>query len=45
MSTCLGKNCSFGLLCGSFVGVYQFICVLLSLLVLRVVVGFDCISS
>ena len=27
MNTCLGKNCSFGLLCVSFVGVCQILCV------------------
>ena len=31
MSTCLGKSCSFGLLCVSFVNVYKFVCILLSL--------------
>ena len=25
MTTCLGKSCSFGLLCVSFVDVYQFL--------------------
>ena len=35
MTTYLGKSCLFGLLCVSFVNVYQFVCVLLSLLVLR----------
>ena len=31
MTTCLGKSCSFGLQCVSFVNVYQFcVCVLLS---------------
>ena len=35
MTTCLGKSCILGLLCVSFVNVYQFVCVLLSLLVLR----------
>ena len=30
MITCLGKSCSFGLLCVSFVNVYQFLCVCLS---------------
>ena len=38
MDTCLGKSCSFGLLCVSFVNVYQSVCVL-SLLVLRVGCG------
>ena len=28
MTTCLGKNCSFGLLCVSFVGACQTLCVL-----------------
>ena len=27
MTTCLGKRCSFGLLCVSFVTVYQIVCV------------------
>ena len=27
MTTCLGKSCSFSLLCVSFVNVYQFLCV------------------
>ena len=27
MTTCLRKSCSFGLLCVSFVNVYQFLCV------------------
>ena len=27
MTTCLGKSCSFGVLCVSFVNVYQFLCV------------------
>ena len=26
MTTCLGKSCSFGLSCVSFVNVYQFVC-------------------
>ena len=26
MTTCLGKSCSFGLLCVSFVNVYQSVC-------------------
>ena len=29
MSTCLGKSCSYGLLCVSFVNVYQCVCVCL----------------
>ena len=33
MTTCLRKSCSIGLLCVSFVNVYEFACVLLSLLV------------
>ena len=41
MTTCFGKSCTFGLLCVSFVNVYQSVYVRLSLLVLRV--GFDCI--
>ena len=39
MTTCLGKSCSFGLLCMTYVNVYEFVCVLLSLLVLRVGCG------
>ena len=35
----LGKSNSFGLLCMSFVNVYQTVCALLSLLVLRVGCG------
>ena len=35
MTTCVGKSCSFGLLCVSFVNVYEFVCVLLVRLVLR----------
>ena len=27
MATCLGKSCLFGLLCVSFVNVYQLLCV------------------
>ena len=27
MTTCVGKSCSFGLLCLSFVNVYQSVCV------------------
>ena len=27
MTICLGKSCPFGLLCVSFVNVYQFLCV------------------
>ena len=42
MTTCLGKSCSFGLLCVSFVNVNQLVCVFLSLLVLRV--GCACLS-
>ena len=41
MTTCLGKNCSFGLLCVSFVNVYLFLCELLSVLVLRVGRGIE----
>ena len=36
---------TFGLLRVSVVNVYQFVAVLFPLLVLRVVCGFDCISS
>ena len=35
MTTCLAKICEFGLLCVSCVNVYHFVCVHLSLLVLR----------
>ena len=35
MITCSGKSCSFGLVCESFVNVYQSMCVLLSLSVMR----------
>ena len=38
-SLTLGKSCSFGLLCVSFMNLYQFACVLLSLLVLRLGCG------
>ena len=42
MSICLGKRCSFGLLCVSLMGVcHFFVCVLLSLLVSREGHGFD----
>ena len=43
MTTCLGKSFSIGLLCLSFVNVYQLVCIFLSLWILRV--GFDCINS
>ena len=44
MTTCVGKSFSFGLLCVSFVGVCQILCVsLFPLLVLRVDMGCDCI--
>ena len=36
MTAYLGKSCSFELLCVSFVNVDQFVCVLISRLVLRV---------
>ena len=39
MTTCLGKICSFGLLCMSFVNVYGFVYALLLILVLRVGYG------
>ena len=39
MTTCTGKSCSLGKLCGPFVTVCQFVRVLLSLLVLRVGCG------
>ena len=28
MNSCFGKSCLFGLLCVSFVNVYQFVCLL-----------------
>ena len=39
MTTCLGNSCSFSLICVSYVIVYQFIYVLLSLLVWKVECG------
>ena len=39
MTTCLGKSCSFGLLCMSFVNVYDFVYVLFSLLLFGVGCG------
>ena len=45
MTIWLGMNCSFVLLGVSFVNLYNFLCVLLSLLIWRVDVGFDCINS
>ena len=41
ITICLGKSCSFGLLCVSFVNIYPFVyvCVCVSLLVLRVGCG------
>ena len=30
MTTCLGKSCSFGLLCVSCANVFYFVCVILS---------------
>ena len=39
MTTYLGKSCSFGILCVSFVNLNQFECVFLSLLVVRVGCG------
>ena len=47
MTTCLGKSCSFDLLCVSFVGVCQ-ICVCPSFpfgIEGRMYVGCDCINS
>ena len=41
MTIWLGKSCSFGLLCVFFVNVYQLVCVLFPLLVLRGDVEFD----
>ena len=45
MTTCLGKSCLFGLLCMSFVNVYDFVCMFLSLLILGSKLGFDCTNS
>ena len=46
MTTCLGKSCSFGLLCVVFRGrLENFVCVFLSVLVLMVDVCCDCINS
>ena len=51
MTTYLGKSCSFGLMCVSFMNVYQFVCVLLSLLVeggmwfLTVLIPYHCLST
>ena len=39
MTTCLGKSCSFGLLCMSFEDVYEYVRVLLSLFGVRVGCG------
>ena len=39
MTICLGKSSSLCLICMSFVNVYEFVCMLLSLLVLRVGCG------
>ena len=39
MNSCFGKSCLFGLLCVSFVNVYQFVCLLFFLMVLRVGCG------
>ena len=39
MAACLGKSCSFGLMCLSFVNIYEFMCVLLFHLVLSVECG------
>ena len=39
MTSCLGKSCLIGLLCESYVNVYQFVYVLLSLLDFRVGCG------
>ena len=46
MTTCLGKDSTFGLLCMSFVNIYQFVfvCMLPSILILRVGCGV-CIGS
>ena len=41
MTTCSGKSGSLSFLCVSFIYVYSFVCALLSLLDLRVGVGFD----
>ena len=44
MTICLGNSCSFGLLCVSFMNVYQFVCVSFPF-GLMVGCGIDCISS
>ena len=43
MTTCLGKSCSFSLPWVPFINCCQFMCLVISLLVLRA--GSDCISS
>ena len=45
MTSCLGKSFLFTLHCVSFLNVYQPVCVFLSILVLRVLCGFDCYNS
>ena len=42
VTTCLGKCCSYSLYM-PFVNVYEYVCVVFSLLVFKV--GFDCINS
>ena len=44
MTACLGKSCSFGLLCVSFVNVYQFVC-FFPFKFCEWEMGFGCISS
>ena len=44
MTICLGKSCSFGLPCVSFVNIHHFVCVLLSF-GFGVGVGLNCITS
>ena len=44
MVICMGKSCSFGLPCVSFINVYQFACVCFFPFLFRGFdVGFDCI--
>ena len=40
MTTCVGKSCSFGLLCVSFVNFYQILCVSFPFLVVVVALLF-----
>ena len=45
MTTCLGKSCSFGLLCVPFVNCCQFLYLVISLLFWGQDMGSDCVSS